>query len=144
MYLNGAEQEYPVQDCRECNISMFLVWFCHHKRTISICRCKQCSGARRVFVSWQWRHYLHTAQPGSARRFRWWQWQYSLKRRLPKITRSFTITDKAPVRAFSCLKVDANEGWATIRHYANQPTRQLWPLLPNFMSTYCGVKIRLA
>ena len=31
--------------------------------------------------------------------------QKSFKRRLPKITQSFTITEKAPTRAFSLLKV---------------------------------------
>ena len=81
----------------------------------------------------------------------------------PSVSQSvFTITEKAPTRAFSCLKAPTSaftfktllrhyakralthevdvklgnyhKGWAAIRHYANQP----------FMSTYHGVNAYLA
>ena len=83
--------------------------------------------------------------------------------------RRFVITEKAPTRAFSWLKVAATaftfktllrhyanvklgprhnyfKGRAAIRHYANQTPRPLWPLRrgPNFTLRDSGVNTHLA
>ena len=48
----------------------------------------------------------------------------------------FTITEKAPIRVFSWLKVPTSAFTykTLLRHYANQSARPLWPLRrrPNF------------
>ena len=84
----------------------------------------------------------------------------------PSISQSvFRITEKAPTRAFSWLKAPTStcidptvsrceigtpmqllQGWATIRHYGNQPAHFLWLLChrPNFTSTYRGGNTHLA
>ena len=84
----------------------------------------------------------------------------------PSISQSvFRITEKDPTRAFSWLKAPTStcidptvsrceigtptqllQGWATIRHYGNQPAHFLWLLChrPNFTSTYRGGNTHLA
>ena len=67
----------------------------------------------------------------------------------PMVSHSvFTITEKAPTRAFSLLKAPTSAFTfkTLLRHYANQPAHPLWLLSrrPNFTSTYRGVNAPLA
>ena len=80
--------------------------------------------------------------------FSWWKAPTSAFTFKTLLLRHYAKRALTPLSLDVKLRLQCNyhEGWAAIRHYANQTTRPLWPLRrgPNFTLRDRGVNAHLA